>query len=123
MARLQILELPEGADDSRPPFVLVVDECAPQRVVLGMGGAQMRDHWQEIADRIGARAVIVMPDTVEIPANEATLPDPRELVAEAELRVERDGGRRCSVCGVTRDLWADLPGTPTCAVIKERGYY
>src|SRR3954463_9213985 len=70
MARLQILELPAGPDDDRPPFVLVVDECQPQRVALG-DGVPWRDYWQDLADKIGARGVIVTPETVEIPANEA----------------------------------------------------
>jgi hypothetical protein len=71
MARLQILELPAGPDDARPPFVLVVDETAPQRIVLG-ADTPWRDYWQDLADKIGARGVIVMPDTVEIPANDTT---------------------------------------------------
>lgn len=70
MARLQILELPSGQDDDRPPFVLVVDECVPQRIALG-SGASFADHWQNLADRVGASGVIVTPETVEIPANEA----------------------------------------------------
>lgn len=69
MARLQILELPEGSGDDRPPFVLVVDETAPQRIVLG-GDTPWRDYWQDIADKIGARGVIVTPETVDIPAND-----------------------------------------------------
>jgi hypothetical protein len=73
MTRLQILELPEGAGDSRPPFVLVVDQCAPQRIVLGID-TPWRDYWQEIAERIGARAAIVTPDTVEIPASVFEIP-------------------------------------------------
>jgi hypothetical protein len=69
MARLQILELPEAAGDDRPPFVLVVDECAPQRIVIGMDSNPIGDYWQGVADRIGARGVIVTAETVEIPAN------------------------------------------------------
>lgn len=69
MARLQILELPEGANDDRAPFVLVVDETVPQRVVLGPDVAY-RDYWQDVAQQIGARAVIVTPETVDIPAND-----------------------------------------------------
>ncbi|WP_209446089.1 hypothetical protein [Streptomyces sp. MZ04] len=69
MARIQILELPEGSSDDRPPFVLVVDETAPQRYILG-ADTTWRDHWQDIADKIGARGVIVTPDTVDIPAND-----------------------------------------------------
>lgn len=88
MARLQILELPEGASDERPPFVLVVDQCVPQRVVLGMGDAPVRDYWREVADKLGARAVIVTAETVEIPANEVPAgPDgyPVRLRVEADL--------------------------------------
>lgn len=88
MARLQILELPEGTDDDRPPFVLVVDQCMPQRVVLGLD-TSWQDHWQELADKIGAQGVIVTPDTIDIPANEITLSD----VADGNvvrIRVEPD---------------------------------
>ncbi|WP_328721745.1 hypothetical protein OHT52_21140 [Streptomyces sp. NBC_00247] len=73
MARLQILELPEGPDDTRPPFVLVVDESAPQRVIIGMDYGRVRDHWQDAADRIGARGAIVTAETVEIPANDVSV--------------------------------------------------
>lgn len=72
MARLQILELPEGTDDSRPPFVLVVDEIVPQRVILGMDHGYVGDFWQSVAEQIGARGVIVTPETVEIPANDVS---------------------------------------------------
>jgi phosphoglycolate phosphatase-like HAD superfamily hydrolase len=241
MARLQILELPEGDDDSRPPFVLVVDETVPQRVIIGVDHGAVPDYWQRVAAEIGARGVIVTPETVEIPANDVSAEfreglqqslaelyesarrslsesetlghkllqraeraeaervaadnmlravcevfggphqDPvvkaRETLARAKAAEEklaalgkqdtermdqvtdalgldrlrdwdeivsaikrqrqidvdgghrfvavpeRDGGLCCSVCGVTRDLWADLPGTPTCAAIKERGYF
>ncbi|MGW4028240.1 hypothetical protein ACWEFL_02790 [Streptomyces sp. NPDC004838] len=70
MARLQILELPEGAADERAPFVLVIDEYTPQRVLLG--GAQTdpwREHWEGVAARTGARAVLVFSERVDIPAN------------------------------------------------------
>lgn len=73
MARLQILELPEGPDDTRPPFVLVVDESAPQRVIIGMDHGRVRDHWQDAADQIGARGAIVTAETVEIPANDVSV--------------------------------------------------
>ncbi|MFE7727381.1 hypothetical protein ACFU5D_16500 [Streptomyces anthocyanicus] len=70
MARLQILELPEGSNDDRPPFVLVVDECVP-RVALGATAA-FGDYWQDLADKIGARGVIVTPETIDIPANDTS---------------------------------------------------
>jgi hypothetical protein len=69
MARLQILELPAGAGDDRQPFVLVVDETVPQRIALGPD-TPFRDYWQDLAQRIGARGVVVTPETVDIPANE-----------------------------------------------------
>lgn len=112
MARLQILQLPEGSSDERALFALVVDQCEPQRLVLGMGGAQWRDQWNDIAERIGARAVIVMPDTVEIPANEVTLPEPLELVADAELRHDLDEMRRSyeGACKTIADMHAAATG-------------
>ncbi|MFE9810695.1 hypothetical protein [Streptomyces sp. NPDC005548] len=85
MARLQILELPEGANDSRPPYVLVVDECEPERVILGMDHAAVySDRWTVLGERMGARGVVVTSETVEIPANVPLLPPPLELVAERE---------------------------------------
>ncbi|CAL9650007.1 hypothetical protein [Streptomyces sp. enrichment culture] len=71
MARLQILELPEGNGDDRPPFILVVDECVPQRIALGATAA-FGDYWQDLADKIGARGVIVTPETIDIPANDTS---------------------------------------------------
>lgn len=65
-----------------------------------------------VADQVGARGVIVTPETVEIPANEVTLPDPRELVAEAELRFERNEMRRNydSACKTIADMHAAATG-------------
>lgn len=88
MARLQILELPEGASDDRPPFVLVVDQCMPQRIILGIDST-WQDHWQQLADNIGARGVIVTPDTIDIPANEITLTEAVDGNV-VRLRVEPD---------------------------------
>lgn len=74
MARLQILELPEGADDDRPPFILVIDEYVPQRYITA-GGSEFkaRDPFEGVAEKIGARAVLVFEESIEIPANEATI--------------------------------------------------
>ncbi|SNB89909.1 MULTISPECIES: hypothetical protein [unclassified Streptomyces] len=90
MTRLQILELPEGTDDERPPFVLVVDEYTAQRVVTGAGQTitSFADPIEQAADRIGARGTLVFAETVEIPANEAPAdPDgyPLRLAVEADL--------------------------------------
>ncbi|MFI7239678.1 hypothetical protein [Streptomyces cyaneofuscatus] len=90
MTRLQILELPEGADDERPPFVLVVDQYTADRVTL-------RSSWPEpasgdpianAAQTIGARGTLVFAETVEIPANEVTMGAdgyPVRLEVEADL--------------------------------------
>ncbi|MFF3190545.1 hypothetical protein [Streptomyces misionensis] len=89
MTRLQILGLPEGSGDERPPFVLVVDQYDPP---LGAGSAdavdRWRAQWQDVAGRIGARCVIATTETIEIPANEVPLdPDgyPVRLRVEADL--------------------------------------
>jgi hypothetical protein len=64
VARLQILQLPEGAGDERPPFVLVVDQVAPE-MVEAIASAERTS-----AELIGARAIFTFEETVTIPANE-----------------------------------------------------
>ncbi|MEU1071923.1 MULTISPECIES: hypothetical protein [unclassified Streptomyces] len=87
MARLQILELPDGADDDRPPFVLVIDEYIPQRYVLGPDNESPRDEFAGLAEKIGARAVLAFEETIDIPANEVPVdPDGYPL----KIRVEPD---------------------------------
>jgi hypothetical protein len=68
MARLQILELPEGSGDGRPPFVLVVDQYKPAEAT-----PYQLIHHQDIAEKIGARAVLVFEETIDIPANDVPL--------------------------------------------------
>lgn len=73
MTRLQILELPKGASDDRPPFVLVVDQYEPRRYIIGLDQPEQPvDEFDSIAEEIGARGVLVFADTVDIPANEIT---------------------------------------------------
>lgn len=69
MARLQILELPEGSGDDRPPFVFIIDQAPRDE-----SSSAFRDDLvnNEIANRIGARHVLVFEDTVDIPANDTT---------------------------------------------------
>ncbi|WHM30197.1 hypothetical protein OH540_09200 [Streptomyces sp. BPPL-273] len=69
MARLQILELPTGADDDRPPFILVIDQAPRDE-----NSAAFRDDIlnNEIAAHIGARHVLVFEDTIDIPANDTS---------------------------------------------------
>lgn len=88
MARIQILELPEGSSDDRPPFVLVVDESVPQRYILGPDDNPAHDYWQDIAQQIGARGVIVTPETVDIPANDTTAYLDTAATPEASLKLD-----------------------------------
>ena len=84
MARLQILELPEGSGDDRPPFALVVDQ------VDGDAAKAIANAGLTTAELIGARAVLVFEDTIDIPANDTTA-----YLGEAAERVEpaHDDGR------------------------------
>ncbi|MDX3324768.1 hypothetical protein PV405_08815 [Streptomyces sp. ME02-6979-3A] len=87
MARLQILELPEGTGDDRPPFVLVIDQYEPVEATP----SRLFRH-QDMAEQIGARAVLVFEETIDIPANDLTLSHVQEA-ADANvvrLRVEPD---------------------------------
>ncbi len=71
MARLQILELPEGTNDDRPPFVLVVDQVPTDDAGFD---AIRRDLGtpEGLIQRIGARAVLVFEETIDIPGNDTT---------------------------------------------------
>jgi hypothetical protein len=72
MARLQILELPTGADDDRPPFVLVIDQYEGVDVTPGITQESRLLRYKDMAEAIGARAVLVFEETIDIPANDAT---------------------------------------------------
>ena len=89
IARLQFLELPEGADDERPPFVLVVDQYVARRYITGLDQREPVSEFEGIAEKIGARAVIVFEDTIDIPANAITLTEETEGNV-VRLRVEPD---------------------------------
>ncbi|MFE2047994.1 hypothetical protein ACFXAS_05765 [Streptomyces sp. NPDC059459] len=71
MARLQILELPEGSSDDRPPFVLVVDQVPTDEAGFD---ALRRDLGtpDDLLERIGARAVLVFEEAIDIPANDTS---------------------------------------------------
>lgn len=73
MARLQILQLPEGAGNERVPYILVIDQVA-----------RPEDYWSftDNPERLGARAILVFADTIDIPANE--VPPPSPLSAETD---------------------------------------
>ena len=69
MARLQILELPEGSNDDRPPFILVVDQVPTDEARFD---AIRRGLLGDLAERIGARAVLIFEETIDIPANDVS---------------------------------------------------
>ncbi|WP_060905327.1 hypothetical protein [Streptomyces scabiei] len=87
MARLQILELPEGSGDDRPPFVLVIDQMPANDAAFD---ALCRGRGTATAEQIGARAVLVFETTIDIPANDTTayLRD-SEAEDQAETRIAR----------------------------------
>ncbi|MER6598967.1 hypothetical protein [Streptomyces parvus] len=72
MPRLQILQLPKGASEGIPPFVLVIDQ-APVGGPLYRRFAEDMDLNDSIAARTGARAVLVFEDTVELLANQEAM--------------------------------------------------
>lgn len=83
MARIQILPLPEGACDERPPFALVIDQVPTDETGFD---ALRRDVGtpDDLIERIGARAVLVFEDTIEIPANDATAYSTPSMVIHVE---------------------------------------
>ncbi|MCY0959976.1 hypothetical protein [Streptomyces sp. H27-H5] len=91
MARIQILELPEGAGDDRPPFLLIIDEAgeATWNALRPPDGEGLHETLEE---QTGARAVLLFEVAVEIPANEISL-DPDGYPIRVKLRVEGDFGR------------------------------
>lgn len=112
MARLQILELPEGADDNRPPFVLVIDEAATGPDGLPRPGYREQ---RDLAEAIGAQAVLVFEDTIDIPANDtsayaATLHETEWTEADrAQARVSEEVAKVARGAGTNiRDKDAEL---------------
>ncbi|WP_406325183.1 hypothetical protein [Streptomyces niveus] len=110
MARIQILELPEGAGDDRPPFVLVVDQADEAMlqalafgVTVGPDGDQVpfREH---LKTELGARAILVFEEAIEIPANDLTLTHVQEAADGnvIRLRVEPD------LEGFTEKVWTEV---------------
>ena len=93
MARLQILELPEGGGDERPPFILVIDQVA-----TGPDGELLlkSSDFEGVNERIGVRAVLVFEETIDIPANEVPLDEngqPLFLKVHVEGEVEQFRGQ------------------------------
>ncbi|WP_052808715.1 hypothetical protein [Streptomyces cyaneogriseus] len=88
MARLQILELPEGIGDDRPPFVLVVDQMPNDEPGFEALRRDLNDG--NLAERIGARAVLVFEDTIDIPANDVPInPDSEQFRALTQDEIRK----------------------------------
>ncbi|WP_052744275.1 hypothetical protein [Streptomyces odonnellii] len=68
MARIQVLELPMShvGDATETPFVLVIDQAEVQRHVLGVDQPGQGSYWDTMGQKIGVRAVIVTPDTLDV---------------------------------------------------------
>jgi hypothetical protein len=93
MTRLQILELPAGPGDDRPSFALVVDEYQPMRYATGFDQEELViDEFEGVAEKIGARIVLIFRETVAIPSNGTAQTDSGETSARTAegLRLARE---------------------------------
>ncbi|MEV7975436.1 hypothetical protein [Streptomyces sp. NPDC086519] len=90
MARLQILELPEGSGDDRPPYLLIVDQVPRDEPAFEALRRDLADG--DITARTGARAVLCFETTVDIPANDAPLGSDGRPLFLCDMR-EPDGLR------------------------------
>ncbi|MFF6847139.1 MULTISPECIES: hypothetical protein [Streptomyces] len=99
MARLQILELPteHHGDDMVTPFALVIDQASETTInaldpvpdgLSPHNTAMQRLAAVSVAEQIGARAVLVFEETIDIPANQVTIDDGQTV----RLKVEPDLG-------------------------------
>jgi hypothetical protein len=116
MTRLQILELPTGPGDDRPQFVLVVDEYMPLRYAIGIGMEErVVDEFEGVAEKIGARTVLVFREPVEIPGNTA----PMEVADGPEREMEPEDAPDCRPgCCVDNDSF--VPTTCSFCGSRER---
>ncbi|MFF6966305.1 hypothetical protein ACFY9G_23420 [Streptomyces anthocyanicus] len=98
MARLQILELPEGSNDNRPPFVLVIDQVDDDSPLITDGP----DIWPCFKNDTGCQHVIVTTETIDIPANDTSgyLATP----AKQELVVNLSGNPDAIRDAITADM-------------------
>lgn len=87
MARIQILQLPDGASGERRPFLLVIDQADDAtRASLASTESSLREG---LAEHIGARGILAFEETVEIPANEIPISADSYLLA---VRSDDNGG-------------------------------
>lgn len=71
MGRLQILQLPEGPNDERPPFAIVIDQADHNSTMIC--ALTNDDTRTNIIRETGARTILIFEDeTIDIPANDTT---------------------------------------------------
>ncbi len=115
MARIQILELPEGASDDRPPFALIIDQASESTIdALGLNTqhlsileAAQQNLQFSLAEQLGARVVLVFEETIEIPTKDDGLretpastgrrPDPADDTCAAWAGERDERARTCTL--------------------------
>lgn len=86
MARIQILELPEGLDDDRPPFMLIIDQVdEAETATLATDLSR-----QALAQDVGARTVAVFRQTIDIPDNYLPAAEGGATVGKVHVKVVPD---------------------------------
>lgn len=70
MARIQILELPteHHGDDMTTPYILVIDQAPTDGDTYDAFHRDLEGQ-KDIAERIGARAILCFTETIDLPAN------------------------------------------------------
>lgn len=116
MPRIQILELPEGVNDERPPFALIIDQAnaaEANQLRASLTGDS------DAADSLRARTILVFTDTISIPANDIPITyqvshDSDELTTVIEERDEaRNWARHGYEIGQRHCSWSDYGVAPS----------
>lgn len=124
MARLQILQLPEGVGDERPPFLLVIDqvsEAVREEIARWPGN---------LSERFGARQVLCFTETIDIPANgtRAHTPQRGRRCGEHDGPCFPEPGATCVAHGDTECLYchrnpADCAAGGNCGTWARTGMH
>ncbi|MEV0220914.1 hypothetical protein [Streptomyces sp. NPDC050704] len=108
MTRLQILELPEGSGNDRASFALVVDEYQPLRYIQGPDYApEPVDEFAGVAEQVGARAVLVFRESVEILPNAPSVVADDDATLQEQLAEARQWARHGYEIGQRHCSWSD----------------
>lgn len=112
MARLQILPLPEGAGDDRPPYLLVIDQLPTGDEKYDALRRDLLDN--DITSRTGARAALCFEGTIDLPANDPLpLPEADDVEHAGTTQIvyahERTRLDLCDALLLSRDTtWREL---------------